>query len=109
MRRGPDFGVAAAEVDDRRTGLGGGLGDAPEQGDEVLLGQALDAGRAGAHESDGISSAPLAGQPARGKLADQTWCEFDGSALRIDEAFAACIPVDAAPPPELAAMARSAS
>lgn len=33
----------------------------------------------------------------------------DGSALRIDEAFAACIPVDAAPPPELAAMARAAA
>ena len=32
----------------------------------------------------------------------------DGSAHRIDEAFAACIPVDAAPPPELASMARAA-
>lgn len=33
----------------------------------------------------------------------------DGSAPEIDEAFAACIPVDADPPPELAAMAHAAN
>jgi hypothetical protein len=31
----------------------------------------------------------------------------DGSALRVDEAFAACIPVDAELPPQLAAMAHT--
>jgi hypothetical protein len=31
----------------------------------------------------------------------------DGSALQIDETFAACIPVDAEPPPELAMMAHA--
>lgn len=33
----------------------------------------------------------------------------DGSALRVDEVFAACIPVDADPPLALAAMARATS
>jgi ABC-2 type transport system ATP-binding protein len=28
-------------------------------------------------------AAPVPGQPARGKLADQSWCEFDGTVLRI--------------------------
>jgi hypothetical protein len=33
---------------------------------------------------------------------------LDGSALPVDETFPVCIPVDADPPPELAAMARTA-
>ena len=43
MRRRPDLGVPAAEVDERRPFLGRGGGDAPEQRDEVLLRQPLQA------------------------------------------------------------------
>jgi hypothetical protein len=49
VRRRPDIGVAAAEVDERRSIRGRRFGDAAEQLDEVLLRQSVQALRTGAH------------------------------------------------------------
>ena len=49
VRRRPELGVAAAEVDERRTSLGGRRGDAAEQRDEVLRREPAETGGPGAH------------------------------------------------------------
>ena len=57
VRGRADVGVAAPEVDEGLAVLGRSLGDAPEQPSEVLLREALEAGRARAHGRD-ASPAP---------------------------------------------------
>jgi hypothetical protein len=49
VRRRPELGIAAAEVDERGAGFGGGSRDAAEERDEVLLGKPLDPCGAGTH------------------------------------------------------------
>jgi hypothetical protein len=49
VRRRAELGVAAAEVDERRTSFGGRSRDAAEQSDEVLLGKPFDPCGTGAH------------------------------------------------------------
>ncbi len=49
VRRRPHFGVAATEVDERRTGRRSCGGDATEKRDEVLLRQPIQAFGSGAH------------------------------------------------------------
>ena len=49
VRGRAELGVAAAEVDERRTSLGGRSRDAAEQRDEVLLGEPLEPGGPGTH------------------------------------------------------------
>jgi hypothetical protein len=62
VRRRPYFRVAPTEIDDGRPRLRRGSRDPAEKGDEVLLGQALEAVWTGAHPADRISSAPLVGE-----------------------------------------------
>jgi hypothetical protein len=47
--RRTDLGIAATKVDEWRSALRSGRGDATEQCDEVLLGQALETCRSGPH------------------------------------------------------------
>jgi hypothetical protein len=49
VRRRPELGVSAAEIDERRPVLGGRGGDAAEEPDEVLLRESPQALRSGAH------------------------------------------------------------
>ena len=49
VRGRPELGVAAAEVDERRTSLGSGGRDAAEQRDEVLRREPLEPGGPGTH------------------------------------------------------------
>jgi hypothetical protein len=52
VRGRPGLRIAATEIDERWPFLRRGGGDAPEQGDEVLLREPLEAFRTGAHLRD---------------------------------------------------------
>jgi len=68
VRRGPELGVPAPQVDERRAVLGRGGGDASEKRDEVLLGKPLEAGRLASHGRDRIRAARRQAPPFTGAL-----------------------------------------